>query len=105
MNNFEFEPENIRDKETVLQTLVEGSDKKDLAHCVRMISLCISMYKKHYGELPEEIYAELMEGGGVDDGSRDIFETSLNEAISMLNMIVHTSPSSVQCDNENVTIN
>jgi hypothetical protein len=105
MNNFEFEPENIRDKETVLQTLVEGSDKNDLAHCVRMISLCMTMYKKHFGELSEEVYAELMEGSGISGESDDIFETSLNEAIAMLNMIVHTSPTASQYDNENVTIN
>ncbi len=73
MKNSNLVSDYFQDKEAALQTLVEGSDKNDLAQCVRMISLYVSIYKKYYGELPEEIYGELFINNEVCNESEDIF--------------------------------
>jgi hypothetical protein len=105
MKNSQPEPIDIIDKEIRLQNLMEGSDKNDLAQCVRLISLYISMYKKHFGELPKESYEDLFIPGDLDAESSDIFDKGLNEAIAMLDMIVKTNPSTLQFQQGNVTIN
>jgi len=105
MKKTQLEPIDLIDKEIRLQSLVDGSDKNDLAQCVRLISLYISMYKEHFGELPTDSYEDLFIPGDLDAESSDIFDKGLNAAIDMLDMIVKTNPSTLPYKKGNVTIN
>ena len=95
----------IDEQENVLQTLVERSNKDDLVQCVRLISLYVSLYKKHFGELPTDYYEDLFRTGDFDNSSTEIFEDGLNEAIAMLDMIIKTSPGNFPYMHGSVTIN
>lgn len=95
----------INDKEVALQTLVDRSDKKDLVQCIRMISIYVSMYKKHFGELPTEYYEQIFINEDGNNSPVNIFETGLSEAIAMLDMIITTSPGSLPFIHGKVTIN
>lgn len=95
----------IDDKEKVLQTLVEKSNKDDLVQCIRVTSLYVSIYKKHFGELPAYVYEDLFIAGDFDGCSTEIFENGLNEAITMLDMIIKTSSRTIPYKHGSVTIN
>ena len=93
------------DNETTLQNLVNGSEKEDLVQCIRLISIYVSIYKKHYGELPAEFYEDLFLPDGINSSSMDIFDNGLKEAIDMLDMIIKTSPKMLPYNQGSVTIN
>lgn len=105
MKNSKLRIVDIKDKEIALQTLVEGSNKEDLVQCIHLISLYVSIYKKHFGELPTEYYEDLFTSEDIDNSSSEIFENGLNEAIAMLDMIIKTSPRSLPYKLGNITIN
>lgn len=95
----------IDEQENILQILVERSNKDDLVQCIRLISLYVSLYKRHFGELPTEHYEDLFRTGDYDNSSNEIFEDGLNEAIAMLDMIIKTSPGTMPYQHGSVTIN
>lgn len=105
MKKIKFEYIDKNDQEVMLQTLVDGSDKNDLAQCIRLISLYISLYKMHFGELPAECYEDLFMSENKENSSTDIFENGLTEAIAMLDMIIKTSPGSLPYTPAKLTIN
>ena len=97
--------EDIDEQENILQILVERSNKDDLVQCIRLISLYVSLYKKHFGELPTDYYEDLFRTGDYDNSSTEIFGDGLNEAIAMLDMIIKTSPGAMPYQHGSVTIN
>ena len=105
MKNSKVTEVDIDEQEDVLQTLVERSNKDDLVQCIRLISLYVSIYKKHFGELPTDYYEDLFRTGDLDNSSTEIFENGLNEAIAMLDMIIKTSPGNFPYTHGSITIN
>lgn len=105
MKNSKITKVDIDEQEDVLQTLIERSNKDDLVQCIRLISLYVSIYKKHFGELPTDYYEDLFRTGDFDNSSTEIFEDGLNEAIAMLDMIIKTSPGNFPYMHGSVTIN
>lgn len=105
MKNSKISTVDIDDQENVLQTLVERSNKDDLVQCIRLISLYVSIYKKHFGELPTDFCEDMFRPGDYDNSSNEIFENGLSEAIAMLDMIIKTSPGTMPYNYGSVTIN
>ena len=105
MKHLTFGITDTRDKESALQTLIDGSDKNDLVQCIRLISLYVSIYKKHYGELPSEFYEDIFMPEDAGKSSADVFEKGLGEAIAMLDMVIKTSPRTLPDHKGKVTIN
>lgn len=95
----------IKSKEVELQSLVEVSDKTDLAQCVRLISMYISIYKQQFGELPPESYAEIVTNDEIDQASASIFENGLQEAISILDMVIQSRTDIEHYKSGGMTIN
>ena len=95
----------IKSKEVELQSLVDESDKTDLAQCVRLISMYISIYKQQFGELSPDSYAAIIENDDIDQASASIFEDGLQEAISILDMIIQSRTQTEHYKSGGITIN
>jgi hypothetical protein len=95
----------IKDKELRLQSLVEESNKQELAQCVRLISMYVSMYKKQFGELPVNCYQEILSAGDVDEASAGIFAGGLNEAIDMMDAVIRSNIHKENTSPGKITIN
>ena len=104
MTNFEHSLSELKIKEEELETLSEMIDKDGLTQCIRLLSTYIALYKKDFGELSAESYETILDSTGVEAEMVNVFENGLNEAVSMLSMIV--SMRKTQDNNELVvTIN
>jgi len=105
MKDKNIDMSSLKNKEYQLQTLVEGSEKEDLAQCVRLISMYISMYKKYFGELPPESFKDLLLTEQTDEQAAIIFDGGLNEAISILDMVIQANSTANDYKTGGITIN
>ncbi len=90
MKNIEKSLSAITMKERELDTLSEMIDKEGLTQCIRLLSTYIALYKKDFGELSAESYEAILESTGVEPEMVNVFENGINEAVTMLAMIVNT---------------
>ena len=90
MKNIEQSLSAITMKERELDTLSEMIDKEGLTQCIRLLSTYIALYKKDFGELSAESYEAILESTGVEPEMVNVFENGINEAVTMLAMIVNT---------------
>ena len=90
MINIEKSLSAITMKEQELETLSEMIDKEGLTQCIRLLSTYIALYKKDFGELSAESYETILESTGVEPEMINVFENGINEAVTMLAMIVNT---------------
>ena len=79
----------IKATEADLQSLVAMSDKDELAQSLRLLAMYIALYKANYGELPTQSFENFLKDD-IDAESAMIFENGLQEAITMLNMVLQT---------------
>ena len=90
MKNIEQSLSAITMKERELDSLSEMIDKEGLTQCIRLLSTYIALYKKDFGELSAESYEAILESTGVEPEMVNVFENGINEAVTMLAMIVNT---------------
>ena len=90
MKNIEKSLSAITMKERELDSLSEMIDKEGLTQCIRLLSTYIALYKKDFGELSAESYEAILESTGVEPEMVNVFENGINEAVTMLAMIVNT---------------
>jgi len=90
MKNIEKSLSAITMKERELDTLSEMIDKEGLTQCIRLLSTYIALYKKDFGELSAESYEAILESTDVEPEMVNVFENGINEAVTMLAMIVNT---------------
>ena len=88
MNNNDLDLSDMKVTEFKLQSLVDISDKGELAQCLRLLSIYIALYKKSYGELPTSSFEKILTSELVDTETAMIFEKGMLEAISILNMVL-----------------
>ena len=77
-------------KERELEALAEMIEKEGLTQCIRLLSTYIALYKRDFGELSAESYEAILESTGVEPELVNVFENGINEAVTMLAMIVNT---------------
>ena len=88
MNNNELDLSDMKITEFNLQSLVDLSDKGELAPCLRLLSIYIALYKKNYGELPASSFEKILTSELIDTETAMIFEDGMLEAISILKMVL-----------------
>lgn len=88
MNNNELDLSDMKITEFKLQSLVDLSDKGELAQCLRLLSIYIALYKKSYGELPASSFEKMLTSELIDTETAMIFEDGMLEAISILKMVL-----------------
>lgn len=77
----------IHQAEHQLQSLMDCSDKTDLAQSVRLLALYVATYKEEHGELDNALLQQHLKSNADDPATMRIFESGLHEAIAILSMI------------------
>lgn len=95
----------MKTREFELQSLVNESNKSELAQCVRMLSMYVALYKKSYGELPLNCYEKLFSSKILDAETAKVFENGMLEAITMLNMVLQAQAKKSGGKYAGITIN
>lgn len=88
MKNVETSLSALKTKERELETLSEMIDKEGLTQCIRLLSTYLALYKKDFGELSAESYEAIIESSDIEPDMVDVLESGMNEAVSMMCMIV-----------------
>lgn len=88
MKNIENSLSALKTKEQELETLSEMIDKEGLTQCIRLLSTYLALYKKDFGELSAESYEAIIESTVVEPDMVNVFENGINEAVTMMCMIV-----------------
>jgi len=88
MNNTDLDLSDMKVTEYKLQSLVDISDKVELAQCLRLLSIYVALYKKSYGELPTSSFEKILTSDLIDTETARIFENGMLEAISILKMVL-----------------
>jgi len=105
VKNTEFEIVDIKDKEIELQSLVNDCGKTELAHCVRLLSMYVALYKKAFGDLPPASFEKMLASDNVDVDTAIIFENGMLEAITMLEMVLQSQVPAQSYQYTGITIN
>ncbi|MGH8248849.1 MAG: hypothetical protein ACREUU_20770 [Gammaproteobacteria bacterium] len=69
------------------QELVERCNRDELAQCIRLLGMYLSLYKGRYGDVADVQYAELLSSIDSDAELERLFSRGLDEAIAMLTLI------------------
>ena len=94
----------IHGKESELESLVNISDKNDLAQCVRLLSMYLAVYKKDFGDIPSATFDKLLVEDEVGVDGAIVFENGISEAIAMLNLVLQ-SQATQELNNNKFVIN
>ena len=70
-----------------LQSLMDCSDRGELAQSVRLLALYVATYKEEHGELDNALLQQHLQSDAEDPSTMRIFESGLHEAIAILSMI------------------
>ncbi len=105
MNDNNFDLADIKEREMELKSLIEISDKDELAQCVRLLAMYIAIYKKCFGELPTFSYEKILSSKFIDKDTAKIFENGMLEAITILDMVMRSRAQSEDFQIAGITLN
>lgn len=71
----------------VFYNLVQDCDHRELARCIRLLSMYLALYKRCHGEIAISDYLELTESTVINDELADLVRHGLDEAASMLTLV------------------
>lgn len=95
----------LKSSELELQTLIEVTSNEEHAQCIRMLSMCIAMYKNCFGDIPADIYESFMSSQNLDSDMLSVFENGMNEAISTLGLILKAKEEVIDYKSAGITLN
>jgi len=72
----------------VFYNLVQDCDHRELARCIRLLSMYLALYKRCHGEIAISDYLELTESSVINDELADLVRHGLDEAASMLTLVL-----------------
>ena len=75
--------------------LVAQCSREDLAQCLRLLGMYLSLYKSRFGGMEDPVYAKLLASVNTDAELAQLCSAGLDEAIAMLSTInLHAKPAS-----------
>jgi len=105
MNDNNFDLTDIKEREMELKSLIEISDRDELAQCIRLLAMYIAIFKKYFGELPVVSYEKILTSQVVDKDTARVFENGMREAITILDMVMRSRAQSEDFQIAGITIN
>ena len=80
--------ENLKMSHKVFTSLVQDSGREELARCIRLLSMYLAMYKRHFGEISMSDYLELSGSPLVNQELAGLVKHGLAEATAMLALVI-----------------
>ena len=80
--------ENLKLSHKVFSTLVQDSGREELARCIRLLSMYLAMYKRHFGEMSMSDYLDLADSPLANQELAGLVKHGLEEATAMLTLVI-----------------
>jgi len=88
MSTAKSELDMIKEQQIEFQSLVQQCDRSELGQCAKLLAMYIAVYKQQFGDIPVESLLTMSETVTVDYELSQIIQNGIEEASSMLRMVL-----------------